>query len=708
MRHKPQNRIQNRAQDQDRDHTHHRAPSRALSHSAKRVEELTREINEWARSYYEEDNPSVPDATYDAAMRELREIEEKYPELRQPDSPTLRVGGPVREAFTKHRHKAPMLSLANAYSVEDLRNFFDRARRYLKDRAPESFECVVEQKMDGLAMSLSYSDGILTTGSTRGDGEVGEDVTQNIRTIRDIPLRLKKPLPGLVEVRGEVYMDLKSFDELNGSLLQAGLKTFANPRNAAAGSLRQLDPKVTASRKLRFRAYQIVAAKNAERLDQSETLRFLRELGFQIESTHARVKSVEEIEALIENYEEHRRKGDLPYDIDGLVIKIDSAKLQAELGAIANSPRWAIAYKLTPIEALTTVEKIDIQVGRTGALTPVAHLKPVQVSGVMVARATLHNEDQIRLKDVREGDTVWIRRAGDVIPEVVRVDLGERPPRSHAYKMPTHCPACGSPVEKSKSATICANPQCPAKNLERYKHFCSRRAMDIRGLGDQLIERFMELGYLRELPDVYRLKNHRAVLIELEGLGEKSIDKILQAIEDSKQQSPARFLFALGIDLIGETTAEELIAHTGSIEKLMSFKEEELQEIPNIGPGTAASLARAARSKELKHELEEFRALGLKEAFKKSAVSTAKKEGPLAGLIFVITGTLSRPRDEIRDELKSLGATVSDSVSKNTSYLVAGERAGSKLDKATKLGVSVLSEGELAQLISSRAPQTTR
>lgn len=591
-----------------------------------------------------------------------------------------------------------MLSLANAYSIDDVKAFFDRAARVLGTE-PGDLACVVEEKMDGLALSLTYENGVLVRGTTRGDGETGEDVSDNVRTVSEIPLRLRAPLkgaPDVVEVRGELYMDHAGFRSLNASLEAAEQKVFANPRNAAAGSLRLLDSKTTASRPLRFFAYQIVGT----RLNQDDTLKTLANVGFRVNPQHKLVHSLAEIETLVAKYEAQRREGHQGYDIDGLVIKVNDRRLVEDLGTIANSPRSAVAFKLSPLEALTTIESIEIQVGRTGALTPVAHLKPVFVSGVMVSRATLHNEEQIRVKDVRAGDTVWVRRAGDVIPEIVRVDVEKRAKSSRAYEMPTACPVCKTPTERSKSSIYCPNPDCPAKRVERMIHFCSRGAMDIRGLGDQLVRRLYELGFLKGIPDIYRLKSRRSELVEIEGLGEKSIDKILEAVETSKAQTPARFLYALGIDLIGEKTADDLVQGAGSVDRLFAMDEAALEELHQVGPETVATIRRAAEGETLRRELKELKALGLKAPFAEMAVR-APVDGPLKGLSFVITGTLSQPRDHFRDVIRAAGGSVSDSVSKNTDYLLAGEKAGSKMKKAESLGVKVIGEKDLAGLLKN-------
>jgi DNA ligase (NAD+) len=682
-------------------------PTKSATPSVKkRMEQLAEQLNDWIEAYHTEDNPKVPDATYDAVLRELKQLEEENPELKSVKSPTLRVGSGPKAGFKKHRHLFPMLSLANAFSQEDLQNFFERAKRILKSDDSFELECVVEEKMDGLAMSLTYVDGILTVGATRGDGEFGEDVTENVQTLQEIPLELKGKVQGTFEVRGEVYIDHASFADLNAKLSRDGQKLFANPRNAAAGSLRLLDSRITASRPLKFFAYQISGYSTPS---QAESLKTLQSWGFKVNSNWILAKGVQNIQSRVDLYEELRaglvpskQAPKLSYDIDGLVIKINESTVVAKLGSIANSPRWAVAYKLSPTEALTTVEDIVVQVGRTGALTPVANLKPVLVSGVVVSRATLHNEDQLRAKDVRKGDTVWIRRAGDVIPEILKVETTQRPPNSSPFEMPARCPSCETKVTRDKSSVICPNPDCPAKHLEGLIHFASRRAMDIRGLGDQLIERFVSLGLLKSFSDIYRLKDHRENLETLEGLGDKSVGKLLAAIEDSKTQSAYKLLFGLGIPLIGETTAEELLQSTGSIQKLFTLNETELLELPNVGPGTVKAILLAGKNKTLQRELQQLQQAGLIEAFKVKEVVTAAK-GPLMGLTFVITGSLSKPRDEFRDQLKALGAIVTDSVSKNTSYLLAGEKAGSKLDKAQKIGVPVLNEIQLAQLIQEKS-----
>jgi DNA ligase (NAD+) len=664
------------------------------SKSEKRIRELIEELNDWSYSYHVQDDPKVPDSVYDRALLELKQLEAENPSLKFPDSPTLRVGDKPRESFKKFRHSFPMLSLANAFSKDDLIRFYERAARVLGE-SKDFFPTLVEEKMDGLALSLVYEDGILTVASTRGDGEVGEDVTENVRTIADVPLQLRIKKSGRLEVRGEVYMEIKAFQKLNEGLEKQELKVFANPRNAAAGSLRLLDSKITAQRPLRFFAYQIVP----DKLDQNLCLAELTQLGFRVNPHHYLCEKLSDIEKLIEKYEALRKKGQYQYDIDGLVLKINSHQLREDLGMIANSPRWGLAYKLTPLEVLTKVIDIEVQVGRTGAITPVANLEPVNVGGVVVRRATLHNEDQLKQKNVRAGDTVWIRRAGDVIPEIVSVDMSKRPSSSVEFKMPVKCPECSTKLIVDKSALKCPNSLCRARVVERIRHFASRDAMDIRGLGDKWVEKFYETGFLKTLPDIYRLPELKNKLYELEGLGEKSVDKLLEAIEASKSRSAEKFLYGLGIPLIGEATAREMLSGASGLEHLFDYKEKDLKEIPNIGPETIRVFLEVVSEPNFKDELKQFKKFDLK-AFEKLQKDNTPK--PLQGMSIVITGTLSKPRSVFQEHLRSFGATVSDSVSSRTTLLVAGESAGSKLEKARKLNVETVDEAGLKSWLAQK------
>jgi DNA ligase (NAD+) len=653
--------------------------------------ELTQKLNSWADAYYAEDNPLVPDSVYDENLKKLRELEDLHPDLKLPESPTNRVGAKVREQFQKISHKVPMLSLANVFSIDELKAFLDRAARHMGTTQPP-FPLSCEEKMDGLAISLHYKNGSFHLGATRGDGEVGEDVTENLRTIRDIPLHLKGDYPKELEVRGEVYMELKAFERLNQKLQKEGKKLFANPRNAAAGNIRRLDSSITAKMPLRFFAYQVVGMK----LDQSQALQKLSSWGFKVNSNWRTFNDLQSIEKSVREYEEIRKNFSRPYEFDGLVFKVDSFELQQELGFVTNSPRWAVAYKLPAIEMLTQIQKITIQVGRTGVLTPVAHLKPVNVGGVIVQRATLHNLDQIRAKDIREGDTVWIRRAGDVIPEIVKVVKEDRPAKTPVFEMPSECPECHEKIIATKSQHKCPNNLCPAQALERLRHFASRGAMDIVGLGDEWIEEFFNNNLVKNPSDFYLLKNHRNELLEKEGLGEKSVEKILAAIEKSKKQSASRLLFGLGINHVGERIAQDLLQHAGSLLDLTQMNSEKLLSCSGIGPEIAQSVSSYFAKKEVKHEIQKLRDLELL-AFNEKVERIS--DGPLSGKTFVITGTLSTERSLIKKRLEGLGAKVSESVSKKTHYLLAGENAGSKLTKARELGVQILSESDLEKLI---------
>lgn len=656
-----------------------------------RMKELSTKLQKWADAYHDKDSPLVPDSVYDQALAELRQLEELHPELKKNDSPTLRVGATPRTQFKKITHKIPMLSLANVFSSEDLIAYFEKAARQLgQSKIP--FPILCEEKMDGLAISIHYTHGVFSLGATRGDGVTGEDVTENLKTIRDIPLNLKGKFPDELEIRGEVYMELDAFNKLNQKLKEDSKKLFANPRNASAGSIRLLDTSITAKRPLRFIAYQVA---NVD-CDQDEGLNLLEKWGFYTNPHRKLFKNFDDVDVYIQKYVEYRKKAARPYEFDGLVFKVNSIEIQKELGFISNSPRWAAAYKLPALEVITHIEKIEVQVGRTGALTPVAYLKPVNVGGVIVQRATLHNLEQIRAKDVRVGDTVWIRRAGDVIPEVVSVILEERPKNSKAYEMPDLCPVCSSAIVATKSQHKCPNKLCPAQAVERLRHFASRGAMDIVGLGDEWIEEFYEKKWVESPADFYILKKHKVELENLEGLGEKSVTKILNAIENSKQQSAARLLFGFGIDHVGEKIAEDLLVATGSLEQLAETSEETLVSFNGIGPEIAKSVAQFFKSSFAKNELKRLKQYELKAFEEKIEKITAS--GPLAGKTVVITGTLSIDRPQMKKRLQSMGAKVTDSVSKKTDYVLVGENAGSKADKAKELGVKLISESELEKL----------
>jgi DNA ligase (NAD+) len=659
--------------------------------ASERMLELSSQLTQWAEAYHDKDSPIVPDSVYDQALAELRQLEEAHPKLKKENSPTLRVGAAPRTQFKKITHKIPMLSLANIFSADDLVSYFKKAARHL-GREDIPFPILCEEKMDGLAISLHYSKGVFTQGATRGDGVTGEDVTENLKTIRDIPLKLNGKVPDELEVRGEVYMELKAFDKLNKKLNDEGKKVFANPRNASAGSIRLLDASITAKRPLRFIAYQVA---NID-CDQEEGLSRLETWGFHTNKHRKLFKDFKNVNEYLEDYIEFRKVGARPYEFDGLVFKVNSHLVQKELGFVSNSPRWAAAYKLPAIEVLTVVEKIEVQVGRTGALTPVAYLKPVNVGGVIVQRATLHNLEQIRSKDVRSGDTVWVRRAGDVIPEVVSVLLEQRPKNSKPFEMPAKCPICKTAIVATKSQHKCPNRLCPAQALERLRHFASRGAMDIVGLGDEWIEGFFEKDWLTSPADFYALKQHKDELEQLEGLGEKSVTKMLTAIENSKQQSAARLLFGFGIDHVGEKIAEDLLLAAGSLEKLSELDEATLVSFNGIGPEIAKAVASFFESPFAKKELKRLKDFGLLAFHEK--VQKISTDGPLNGKTVVITGTLSIDRPQMKKKLQSMGAKVTDSVSKKTDYVLVGENAGSKADKAKELGVNIISEADLEKL----------
>jgi DNA ligase (NAD+) len=660
-----------------------------------RVRRLRDLIHEHNYRYYVLDAPEISDAEFDGYVRQLQELERHYPELITPDSPTQRVGGTPRRELGAVRHAIPMLSLDNAFTEDEVREFDRRIRDRLK---LARVRYTAEPKLDGLAVSLIYEAGILVCAATRGDGRTGEDVTPNVRTIRSVPLRLLGgDYPQLLEVRGEVYMTKEGFLRLNAQQLSRGEKPFVNPRNAAAGSLRQLDPTITASRPLGIFCYGIGRVEDGILPDShSGVMAKLREWGFVISSY---LEVAEGVEACLAYHAGMAaRRQDLPFDIDGVVYKVDSVAQQRQLGFTTHAPRWAIAHKFPPEEATTEVLAIRPQVGRTGALTPVAQLKPVFVGGVTVSSATLHNEDEVRRKDVRVGDTVVVRRAGDVIPEVVRVVKELRPANAAPFQMPDRCPGCGSAVvrEQGKAIARCSGGlYCPAQRKEAIRHFASRRAMDIDGLGDRLIEQLVDRGLVETPADLYRLG--REQLIGLERMGEKSADNLLRAIAKSKDTTLGRFLFALGIPEVGTATAQTLAQHLGMLETIMDADEESLMRVQDVGPVVAKDIAtffRQPRNREVVRKLiasevhwEEVREAGHK---------------PLEGQAFVLTGTLaSMTREEAQERLQALGAKVSESVSRKTRYLVAGENPGSKLAKARELGIEVLDEAGLLRLMGA-------
>ncbi len=678
----------------------------------RRIEELREQVRYHAYRYHVLDDPVISDDAYDALYRELQELEVAHPELITPDSPTQRVGGEIREEFTAVEHPRPMLSLSNAFSPDELRAWRDRFLRLLpEDQAEPGY--VVEPKIDGLTVVLRYTGGVFSLGATRGDGVRGEDITPNLRTINALPLRIPvrpassaplagkgkagPPAPALLVVRGEAYMPIAAFEAFNREQEAAGKKTYANPRNTAAGSLRVLDSSITASRPLNLLCYQVVEMEGGPVLSsQWQALDYLKQLGFPVSSLNRRFTDFEELVDYAVAWEKERET--LDFEADGLVIKIDSFATQERLGAVGNAPRWATAYKYPAPEAVTRLKRIVVNVGRTGSLTPAAELEPVRIGGVTVSNATLHNADYVAERDIREGDTVVVKRAGEVIPQVLRPVLELRPAGSQPWQMPGHCPVCGEPVERPEGevAYYCVNAACPAQLVRSVEHFVSRGAMDIEGFGIRQAELFVELGFLRDMADIYYLEAEQ--LLPLEGFGEKKVANLLAAIEASKERSPARLLTALGIQGIGVTVAQILMDQFHSLDALAAASAEEMQQIPGIGPKLAQSVADWFTHKPNRQVIEKLKFAGV--CTEAEAVQPAGPQ-PLAGLTFVITGTLpSMSREQAQATIEAAGGRVTGSVSGKTDYLLAGERAGSKLAKAEKLGVTVIDEAALRQMVS--------
>lgn len=669
-----------------------------------RLKELRETIAHHDYLYHGLDQPEIADYEYDQLFRELLDLEAKYPELQSSDSPALRVGGKPLEQFEKQKHRRPMLSLQNSYSLEDIEAFDERLRRALGSN--EKIEYFCEPKLDGLAVELIYENALLTGALTRGDGETGENVISNIRTLKSLPLRLKEdPQSEIFEVRGEVLILKEDFRRLNESQQEAGAITFANPRNAAAGTIRQLDPSITATRPLRMYCYAPGFVSQHSARSQMEYLQKIRELGLPTVgvSEIKKLSPKSGLASLAQGFEEAQKyyesiqklRHDLPFEIDGIVIKVNSFHLQEELGTIARSPRWANAAKFKPERALTSIKEIITQVGRTGALTPVAIMEPVKVGGVTITNATLHNQEEIERKDVREGDTVWVHRAGDVIPEIIEVDLSKRPKNSKPFKLPTDCPSCDEPVVLPEGEVVyrCMNPVCPAKLKESLIHFVSRKAMNIEKLGEKIVAQLLDSGLIRSYSDIYRLNEEK--ILSLDRQGEKSTQNILKSIEKSKSTTMSRFIYALGIRHVGEQTARTLTSHFGSLEAFMKASPEELIEVPDIGPKVAESISEALSQKTLQKEIKDLLSLGIE--FEKP--KTSKRGSALKGLNIVVTGTLPLGRDEIKELIISQGGKSSSSVSKKTDYVLAGESAGSKLDKANELGVKVLGWDEFQELV---------
>lgn len=656
-----------------------------------RVKELNQLLHDTGYAYYVLDQPLVPDAVYDQYLQELIAIESEFPDLIYPDSPTQRVGGTILQGFNKVAHTHPMLSLSNAFGREDLDDFDRRIRASIGD----DFSYVCELKIDGLAISLTYENGVFVRGATRGDGRVGEDITENLKTIRSIPLRLKKPVT--IELRGEAYMPKKSFIALNEFRVENEEEKFANPRNAAAGSLRQLDPKIAASRNLAIFVYGIGGDGEAYQLDShAEALDYLDELGFQTNNERKTCHSIDEVQAYIEKWT--TKRPDLAYEIDGIVIKVNRYVHQQELGFTAKSPRWATAYKFPAEEVVTTLLDIELTVGRTGALTPTAILEPVKVAGTTVGRASLHNEDLIRDKDIRIGDTVIIRKAGDIIPEVVAVVMEERKEDLPVYKMPTHCPVCESELVRIEGevALRCVNPQCPAQITEGLIHFVSRNAMNIDGLGEKVVEQLFREGLIHDVSDLFTLTKDQ--LIQLDRMGDKSATNLVAAIEASKQNSMERVLFGLGIRHVGEKAAKILSEELGDMKTLAQATPEQLITIHEIGDKMADSVVRYFDNEEVQELMKRLEDLGVNLSYTGKKVDLSNLNHVLTGKTVVLTGKLEQlTRQEAKEKIELVGGTVAGSVSKKTDIVVAGEDAGSKLDKAQTLGIPVWDENRLIE-----------
>jgi DNA ligase (NAD+) len=672
--------------------------------AAKRAAELRRQLEHHNHRYYVLDDPEISDPEYDDLLRELVSLEDQHPELRTPDSPTQRVGGKPSGALGEVRHLQPMLSLANARDETELRAWEQRVRNLLTKRGvPErEIEYVTEPKIDGLAISLVYEDGVLARGATRGDGQTGEDVTQNLKTIGAIPLRIggAGTPPPLVEVRGEIYLPLKDFARLNEQQAAAGQRTFANPRNSAAGSLRQLDPQVTRSRPLSIWCYGIGASEGLDHKRHSESIEWLREHGFKVNQEVELHRDIDSVAAACRRWEERREN--LDYEIDGVVVKIDDYETQSSLGVVGREPRWAIAFKFAPTTAVTKLVKIGVNVGRTGNLIPFAMLEPVQVGGVTVSKATLHNEEDLARKDIREGDQVVVLRAGDVIPQVVSPITQRRDGSERPYVPPATCPACGTKTVKPEGEvwTRCPNRNdCPGQVLQALKHFTSRGAMDIEGFGEKLVYRFYNEGLVRSLPDVYKLTVER--LEPLEGFQRKSAENLVSAIERSKRAPFNRVLYALGIPGIGYVNARAIASHFGSIDRLMNAGAEEIEAVEGIGPVLAATIRETLDEPRNQQLIADLRSDGLNFEQERARADGEGGALRLAGKTFVLTGTLDgMTREEATARIEELGGKVTGSVSKKTDYVVAGDNPGTKLDKAQDLERPVIDEDGLERVLA--------
>lgn len=665
-----------------------------MKQAEKRIKELQEVLTQYGYEYYVLDKPTISDHEYDQLLRELISLENQFPQFITPDSPTQRVGGAVLEGFKKVEHRVPMLSLSNAFNEQDLRDFDRRVRQALG----EDYEYVCELKIDGLAISLRYENGKFVQGATRGDGTVGEDITVNLRTVKSIPLKLKENVT--IEVRGECFMPKKSFVELNRQREAKGEELFANPRNAAAGSLRQLDPKIAASRNLDVFLYSIGENHVSHIEKHSEFLDYLDQIGLKTNKERKVCPTLDDVLKYVEEWESKRPE--LPYEIDGIVIKVDRFDQQKKLGYTVKSPRWAIAYKFPAEEVETKLIDVELSVGRTGVVTPTAILEPVRVAGTTVQRASLHNEDLIKEKDIRVGDFVIIKKAGDIIPEVVRPLPEKRTGEEQPFAMPEQCPECGSELVRldEEVALRCINPKCPAQIREGLIHFVSRNAMNIDGLGEKVITQLFDKNLVSNVADLYKLKYDQ--LIVLERMGDKSVNNLLSAIEASKDNSLERLLFGLGIRHVGAKAARILAEHYEHIDRLMAATEEELQSINEIGEKMANSIVTYFQLPEVKELITELKNLGVNVTYKGPKVSRSEQiESAVAGKTIVLTGKLERySRSKAKEKLEQLGAKVTGSVSKNTDVVIAGTDAGSKLKKAQDLGIEVWNEEQLVELLN--------
>ncbi|MEN6376105.1 MAG: NAD-dependent DNA ligase LigA [Smithella sp.] len=660
-----------------------------------RITRLRSIIEYHNKRYYQQDNPEISDFEYDRLMRELQELEKLYPDDYIASSPTQRVGAAPLSKFSSVEHSSPMLSLANAFSTEEIIDFDNRLKKLA---AVDNISYVAEPKLDGLAVSLLYENGRFIRGATRGDGITGEDVTQNLKTISDVPLQIKKsgfkPTPDFAEIRGEVYMEIEALQKFNRRRLDEGGEPFANPRNAAAGSLRQLDPRITARRPLNIFFYAVGLVEGVEFSEQWEVLQALISWGFPVNPLIEQARNISECIQYFENMG-IKREG-LPYEIDGVVLKVNDLSLQARLGAVSRSPRWALACKFPPTQVTTTINDIIVNVGRTGAITPVALMEPVNVGGVTVSRATLHNEDEILKKDIRIGDTVVIQRAGDVIPEVVKVVLSKRTSNEKKFEMPTKCPECNSDVirPEGEAAYRCINLSCPAQLKEHIRHFASRGGLDIEGLGEKISSQLFDAELISDPADLYYLTKEK--LLELDRHGEKSAQNLIDSLERSKNPPLNKFIFALGIRNVGEHIAKILAREFGSIEKLMTATIEELTAIREIGTEIAANIVQFFHEPKNKLVMEKFHRAGVMP----QEAEAAAKDSPFKGLSFVFTGTMeSMPRNQAKTIVEAMGASVHSTTTRKTTYVVAGSEPGSKLDKARSLGITILDEKEFLKLI---------